>query len=451
MFASSAKTAFESIFFGLLHTFSEKEVCKTEKLSFLLDSLSKIIWGPALLVLVLGAGAFLTAATGFFPIRKAGAVIRNTLGRIFKSKSAFAATATALGATVGTGNIIGVASAIALGGPGAVFWMWVGAFFGMMLKFAEAALAVKYRGGAMKYIEKAFGGKFFAAVWCICCVLASFGGGNMVQSNAAGAVFYKFFGISPLAIGMILAVLTALVLFGGAKTVIRTSSYLVPFMAAIYVAGCFGVLFICREGLLSALESIFASAFEPISIGGGISGILVSEALRVGIAKGTFTHEAGMGSASLAHAESGEKNPLLQGCWGIVEVFIDTIFVCTLTALVILSSGGKFTENSAADAFSAIFGMGGRIFLCVSMFLFALAAIIGWAFYGEKALENITKSKISTNLYRFFFCSAIIFGSAAKLPLIWSITDIFNGLMVFPNLAAIILLSPEVIKITKGK
>ncbi|MBR2640142.1 MAG: sodium:alanine symporter family protein [Oscillospiraceae bacterium] len=406
-----------------------------------------MIWGPALLFLVLGTGFYLTAASGFFPVFKSGFVFKNTFGKIFKNKKAFSAAATAIGATVGTGNIIGVSAAISVGGAGAVFWMWAGAFFGMMLKFAEAALAVKYKGGAMVYIEKAFGGKFFAVLWCFCCVLASFGGGNMIQTNAAGSVFKESFGIPPAFIGILIAVLTGFVLFCGAKTVLKTSSVLVPAMALIYVLGCFSVLFIFRENVFPALKSIFESAFEPFSLGGGILGIITSKALRTGISKGTFTHEAGMGSASLAHCESGESSPLVQGCWGIIEVFIDTIFVCSLTALVILSSG----FSSAESAFCSCFGSFGDVFLSVSMFLFALAAVIGWAFYGEKALGHVTKSKTAVVVYRILFCSAAVIGSFLELPLIWNITDIFNGLMIFPNLMAIILLSPKIIRITKEK
>lgn len=416
----------------------------------LLDSVSKILWGPALLVLVLGTGAFFTAATGFFPLRKAGFIIKSTFGRIFENKSAFAATATALGATVGTGNIVGVAAAITAGGPGAVFWMWVGAFFGMMLKFAEAALAVKYKGGANIYIQKAFGGKSVSVLWCVCCVLASFGGGNMVQTHSAGIMFKNTFGISSAAVGAAIALLTAVVIFFGAKAVTRTSSLLVPVMAAIYVTGCFAVLFICRNSIIPAAKSIFYSAFEPTALGGGIGGLLLSDALKTGITRGTFTHEAGMGSAAFAHAESTESDPLRQGCWGIIEVFTDTIFVCTLTALVILSAGGTFSENSAAEVFGRFFGKWGDIFLCVSMFLFALAAVIGWAFYGEKALLGITKSKRIIALYRILFCFAAFCGSFAAPGFVWNFTDIFNALMMFPNLAAIIILAPEVLRITKN-
>ncbi len=411
----------------------------------MLDKISNLIWGPGLLILVLGSGALLTVITGFFPLRKIGFILKSTFGRIAQNREAFAATATALGATVGTGNIIGVAAAIALGGAGAVFWMWVGAFLGMMLKFAEAALGVKYKGGAPGYIRKAFGGKGAAAAWCGCCVLASFGGGNMVQSNAAAAAAKEAFGIPPVITGIALAVLTRFVLFRGAKAVTKTASCLVPVMAGFYVLGCGAVILLRWESIPGAFGEVFSGALSPIAAGGGAFGLLTSSALRVGITKGTFTHEAGMGSASLAHSESG-GTPLAQGCWGIIEVFTDTIFVCTLTALVILCSG----KGEVGAVFRGSFGVFGDIFLSVSMFLFALAAIIGWAFYGEKALKNITDSKFAVNFYRAIFCAAAIIGAVASLPAIWSITDIFNGIMIFPNILAILLLWKEIRDITKN-
>lgn len=404
------------------------------------------------LFIVLGTGAFFTFATGFFPLRRMGFVIKSTFGQIFRSKSAFMATATALGATVGTGNIVGVASAIAIGGAGAVFWMWVGAFLGMMLKFGEAALAIKYHGGADVYIEKAFGGKYIALLWCGCCVLASFGGGNMIQTHSAGAAFYNAFAFSPVFIGISIALLSGAVIFCGAKAVTKASSVLVPAMAFIYIIGCVVLLFICQERALSALTDIFASAFKTDAIIGGTGGIMLSKALRIGIARGTFTHEAGMGSASLAHAESDEKEPIVQGCWGIIEVFIDTIFVCTLTALVLLSSGiGSFSEDSAGIIFRQFFGKAGDVFITLSMFLFALAAVIGWAFYGEKALLYITKSRFAVGLYRILFCFAAFCGSFMSIDFIWSFTDIFNGLMIFPNIGAMIFLYRDIIRTAKNR
>lgn len=427
-----------------------------EKLELAAEKAAEFVWGPALLIFLLGSGAFFTVGSGFFPFRKIGFVLRSTVVSLFKKrdKSAFEAMATALGATVGTGNIVGVAAAIAIGGPGAVFWMWVGALLGMMLKFAEASLAVKFRkegDGALIYIEKAFGSKKAAALWAVFCVIASFGGGNMVQTNAAAAIFREAFGFSEVFIGGAIALLTAAVLFKGAKAVTKTSSFLVPLMAAFYVIGCGGLLYICRENIPGAFASIFNGAFSPISAGGGAAGLLVSSSLRTGLAKGTFTHEAGMGSASLAHAESREEDPAVQGCWGIVEVFTDTIFVCTLTALVILSSGiTKVTENSTSEVFGAYLGKIGVGFLAVSMFLFALAAVIGWAFYGEKALRFISKSKKAVIIYRALFCLCAVAGSAMSLPLVWNLSDVFNGLMVLPNLCALLALSGTVFGFTKG-
>lgn len=427
-----------------------------EKLELAAEKAAEFVWGPALLIFLLGAGAFFTVGSGFFPFRKAGFVLRSTVVSLFKKrdKSAFEAMATALGATVGTGNIVGVAAAIAIGGPGAVFWMWVGALLGMMLKFAEASLAVKFRkegDGALIYIEKAFGSKKLAALWAFFCVLASFGGGNMVQTNAAAAICREAFGLSEVLVGGAIALLTAAVLFNGAKAVTKASSYLVPLMAAFYIIGCLELLYLCRERVPEAFVSIFQGAFSPISAGGGAAGLLVSNSLRTGLAKGTFTHEAGMGSASLAHAESREENPTIQGCWGIVEVFTDTILVCTLTALVILSSGiTKVTENSTSEIFGAYLGKIGVGFLAVSMFLFALAAVIGWAFYGEKALGFLAKSKKTVILYRALFCLCAVAGSAMSLPLVWNLSDVFNGLMVLPNLCALLALSGTVFGFTKG-
>lgn len=411
---------------------------------------SEIVWSPFLLIIVLGVGIWLAFRTKFYQARKFGKVLKD----VFKSKDGFGAMATALGATVGTGNIVGVAAAIALGGAGAVFWIWVGAFFGMMLKFAEASLSVRYRdkdcGGAPKYIEKVFVGRRIAVFWSLCCVASSFGTGNMVQSGAAAVMAEKAFDIPALIIGIVLAAITGSVLFFGAKGVTKTSTVLVTIMSVFYILGSFFLLFKFRNNLPAALASIFKSAFEPLAAGGGIIGFLTAESLKVGITRGTFTNEAGMGSASLAHSESEETEPSVQGSFGIIEVFLDTIVVCTLTALVILSSGiTAFTEESTTEAFSLGFGNFGEKFLGISMFLFALAAMIGWAFYAEKALGYITKSKTAVLIYRAAFCVMAVVGSITELPTLWNISDTFNGLMIFPNVIAILLLSKEVIEFTK--
>lgn len=411
---------------------------------------AELVWGPGLLLLVLLSGAFFTAASGFFPLRKIRFIAKSTFGSLKNKSGGFAAMATALGATAGTGNIVGVASAVAVGGAGAVFWMWAGALLGMMLKFGEAALAVKYPGGAMGYIEHAFGGRRASLFWCGCCVLASFGTGNMVQTNAAAGICKSSFGAPPLVVGAAIAVLAAAVLFRGARAVTKTASVLVPLMAALYIIGCTALLFICRQRLPAAVASIFSEAFTPSAAGGGAAGLLTSKALQIGIARGTFTNEAGMGSASLAHAES-SGTPAEQGCWGIVEVFLDTVVCCTLTALAILSAGlGAVDESAAEAAFSKYFGGAGSAFLASSMFFFAIAAVIGWAFYGEKALGYITASKKALIFYRVLFCVCAAAGAVLSLPAVWNLSDIFNGLMIFPNVAALLVLKSEILSTAKG-
>lgn len=410
---------------------------------------AELVWGPGLLLLVLLSGAFFTAASGFFPLRKIRFIAKSTFGSLKNKSGGFAAMATALGATAGTGNIVGVASAVAVGGAGAVFWMWVGALLGMMLKFAEAALAVRHGGGAMKYIEHAFGGRRASLFWCGCCVLASFGTGNMVQTNAAAGICRDAFGVPPLAVGALIGALAAAVLFRGARAVTKTASVLVPLMAALYIIGCTALLFICRQRLPAAVASIFSEAFTPSAAGGGAAGLLTSKALQIGIARGTFTNEAGMGSASIAHAES-SGTPAEQGCWGIVEVFLDTVVCCTLTALAILSAGlGAADESAAEAAFSKYFGGAGSAFLASSMFFFALAAVMGWAFYGEKALGYITKSKKALIFYRTLFCVCAAAGAVLSLPAVWNLSDIFNGLMIFPNVAALLVLKSEILSTVK--
>lgn len=410
---------------------------------------AELVWGPGLLLLVLLSGAFFTAASGFFPLQKICFIAKSTFGSLKNKSGGFAAMATALGATAGTGNIVGVASAVAVGGAGAVFWMWAGALLGMMLKFAEAALAVRHGGGAMKYIEHAFGGRRASLFWCGCCVLASFGTGNMVQTNAAAGICRDAFGVPPLEVGALIGALAAAVLFRGARAVTKTASVLVPLMAALYIIGCTALLFICRQRLPAAVASIFSEAFTPSAAGGGAAGLLTSKALQIGIARGTFTNEAGMGSASLAHAES-SGTPAEQGCWGIVEVFLDTVVCCTLTALAILSAGlGAVDESAAEAAFSKYFGGAGSAFLASSMFFFAFAAVMGWAFYGEKALGYITKSKKALIFYRTLFCVCAAAGAVLSLPAVWNLSDIFNGLMIFPNVAALLVLKSEILSTVK--
>ncbi len=423
-------------------------------------------WGPGLLVFLLGAGAYFTVGSGFFPIRRARFVWRATLGGMFKNEhgtgrgvSPFAAMSTALGATVGTGNVVGVTAAIAAGGPGAVFWMWMGAALGMMTKFAEAVLAVRYRvpdehgwrGGPMYYIEKGLGMRPLAAVYAALCMAASFGMGNMVQTNSAAAAAKAAMNVPTWATGALIAALAAAVLFAGANSVTRAACALVPFMALGYTAGCIWVLVSHGEALPGAVAAIFDGAFSFKAAAGGLFGT----AVRAGISRGVFSNEAGVGSAAIAHAATSETDPARQGCWGILEVFIDTIVVCTMTALALLVLGADFSSAGGAElaalAFAGAFGKAGGWFMAAALFLFALATVIGWAYYGEAALRYLTGGKEAVlTVYRILYVAAAAFGAGAALPLVWNLSDIMNALMAFPNLAALLFLSPEVFKAAKS-
>jgi AGCS family alanine or glycine:cation symporter len=420
---------------------------------------ASLVWGPGLLLVLLGTGLWFTLGSGFFPIRRAGGIFRAVIRSLLRKRhgpgpTPFEAMSTALGATVGTGNIAGVSAAILMGGPGAVFWMWAGAFLGMMTKFAEAALAVAhhergeegFRGGAMYYIKKGLKMPVLASAWCVLCIGASFGGGCMAQSGSAAESCLAVLSIPRPAAGLLLAVLTAAALFRRGGGVEKVSGVLVPVMAVLYIAGSAAALAVFRERLGAALGMIFEEAFSFRSAAGGFTGLLTADAVRVGLARGTFTNEAGLGSASIAHGASSEREPGIQGCWGILEVFVDTIVVCTLTALVLLAGGC----DTAAEAFTGCFGAGGGVFLAGSTFLFALAAMIGWAYYGESALYFLTKRKSALYIYRILFCAAGVLGSCLEFGAALGISDIFDGLMAFPNCAALIFLSKEVFASVRG-
>ncbi|HXK77573.1 MAG TPA: amino acid carrier protein [Oscillospiraceae bacterium] len=417
-----------------------------------------LVWGPGLLVVLLGTGLWFTAVSGFFPLRRMGGIFRAVIHSLFRKREGpgptpFEAMSTALGATVGTGNIAGVSAAILTGGPGAVFWMWIGAFLGMMTKFAEAALAVAYhergeegfRGGAMYYIKKGLKMPILASAWCVLCIGASFGGGCMAQSGAAAENCLAVLSIPRPAAGLLIAVLTAAAIFRKGGSVEKISGVLVPVMAVLYITGSAAALAVFRERLGEAALLIFEDAFSFRSAAGGFAGLLTAKVVRVGLARGTFTNEAGLGSASIAHGASSEREPGIQGCWGIFEVFLDTIVVCTLTALVLLASGC----DTAAEAFSGCFGAAGGIFLAASTFLFALAAMIGWAYYGESALSFLTKRKSALYGYRILFCAAGVLGSCIEFTAALGISDMFDGLMAFPNCAALIVLSGKVFSAVK--
>jgi len=439
-------------------------------MDFIMDfnsAVNSFVWGPPMLFLLVGTGVYLTIGTKFFSILKLGYVLRNTLLKIFSKDQAgegeitpFQAVATALAATVGTGNIAGVATAIALGGPGAVFWMWVSAVFGMTTKFGEVVLSINYRektqdgrfvGGPMYYIANGLNMKWLATVFAVFGALAAFGIGNMVQSNSVAASLQESFNISPLVTGLVLAVLTALVILGGIKRIGSVTEKLVPGMAAIYILGAVFIIFMNGSHIPEAFGLIFGNAFTGTAAVGGFAGSTLAMAVRFGVARGVFSNEAGLGSAPIAHAASTTDHPVRQGLWGVFEVFMDTIVICTLTALAILVSGLWNTGVTGAALTTQAFDeaiLGGGYIVSIGIMLFAFSTILGWSYYGERCAEYLFGVKAIVP-YRIIWIPFVVIGAIGGLEFIWDLADTMNGLMAIPNLVGILLLSGTVIRLTK--
>lgn len=452
------------------------------------SAINGFVWGIPMLVLLVGTGILMTVLTKFFQLSHIGHWFKNTIGGIFHDKhitkhtekedqsiSQFQSLCTALAATIGTGNIVGVSSALIAGGPGAIFWMWIVAFFGMMTNYSENVLGIYYRrknernewcGGAMYYLKDGLGsykgfkqiGAVLAVLFSIFCVMASFGIGNMSQINSISGNMKSAFNIPTYVTGIALLLLAALVIVGGLKRIASVTEKLVPFMAIIYVVGSLIIFFMNIDQCGAIFSAIFKGAFGLRAVGGGIVGSGVKMALTWGMKRGVFSNEAGLGSSVMVHSSSNVKEPVRQGMWGIFEVFADTIVVCTLTAFVVLSSGlvdlntGKVLSSSegsalVGEAFSKVFGTLGPAFIAVAILLFAFSTVLGWSHYGTKAFEYLFGSK-ATIIYRVIFIVFIVFGATMKLQLAWDLSDTFNGLMAIPNLIGVLTLSPVVVKIT---
>lgn len=445
------------------------------KIMELIEKLNdNIIWGLPMVVLMVGTGIFLFFVTRGVVFRRFGTVMKYTLCTLFKKKQGndrdegeitpFQAVCTALAATVGTGNIVGVALAIATGGPGAVFWMWVSALVGMVVKYCEVTLSVAYRstndkgeivGGPMYYIKKGLGMKRLAVLFAVFGALASFGIGATVQANSLSAGINASFNISTRAIGIIVAVLAGMVFIGGIKRIANVTEVLVPFMAMFYIVGALVVLAFNITDIPSAFVSIFRSAFTGTAATGGFLGATVMYSCRVGMAKGVFTHEAGMGSAPIAHASASTDHPARQGLWGAFEVFFDSIVMCTVTALVILTSELWHADplmnegTMSSQAFNQAFS-GGEYIVTIGLALFAFATIIAWHYYGAKCVEYIFKgNKTAKTLYQTAYVVLVYVGCVAKIDTVWELADLFNGLMAFPNLIALTALSPVIYRLTR--
>ncbi|MDR2686969.1 MAG: amino acid carrier protein, partial [Oscillospiraceae bacterium] len=433
----------------------------------LLGGLGGILWGPPMLAVFLLTGAYLTVRSGAFPFRRLGLWVRVTFGSLFKKQAAAAgsitqrqALASALAACLGTGNIVGVATALTLGGPGAVFWMWVSAALGMMTCCAENILGVKYRwrtetggwmGGPMAYLERGLHSKGLAKAYAALLALASFGIGNMTQANAiAEAAKHSFAlripgALAGTIVGVVLAGLTGLVIFGGLGRIARVTEKVVPAMAGAFLLASAAVLVKNYRALPGALGLIARGAFSPPSAAGGLAGFGVAKAMRYGVARGVFSNEAGLGSSAVVHAAADVPRPAVQGLWGISEVFIDTLLMCTVTALVFLCTGawrGHEGVAMAGAAFANTFGRWGERFVSLSIALFAFATLTGWSFYGEQGARYLLGEK-SVKPYRAAYLACAVAGCAMKLETVWAAADVLNGLMAVPNLIGVAVLSGQ--------
>ena len=474
-----------------------------EIITLINDKINGFVWVTIGLWLLIGTGIIMSCVTGFFQVTHIGHWMKKTIGSVFNkashnkkekgSVSQFQALCTALAATIGTGNIAGVAAAIVIGGPGAVFWMWVAAFFGMMTNFSENILGIYFRrknkhgewsGGAMYYLQDGLGdknrpkalqiiGKILAIAFAICAFLASFGIGNMGQINkivinVQSAFFSKvdvapLFGVIPFVpfvIGLVLMILGALIIVGGLKRIAAVAEKVVPFMAILYIVGSLIIIFVHYDSIVPAFLSIFKFALGAKAIAGGTIGAMLKSAVTQGCKRGVFSNEAGLGSSVMVHSNSDVKEPVKQGLWGIFEVFADTFVVCSITALVVLTSGfidlttGHFIEtpgvsdaNLVAKAFGGVFGPAGEYFIALAIFLFAFTTVLGWSHYGSKAVEYLIDEK-AVIAFRIIFVFFMIVGALATSSLAWDISDTFNGMMMIPNLIGVLSIAPLVHRLT---
>lgn len=445
--------------------------------------LNGFIWGPGMLVMFLTVGILFTVRTGFFQFTHIRLWMGRTIVALFRNRnvrktddehaiSQFQSFCTALAATLGTGNITGVATAIIAGGPGAIFWMWVSALLGMMTNFAENILGIRYRrknskgewtGGAMLYIEKGLHCPWLAAAFAFLCILASLGMGNMTQANSMAVGLKEAFSVPPVLTGVLSMAAVGLVLLGGVKRLAKVTEKVVPFMAVFYLAGGIFVLAVHWRNIPQAFSTILTEAFQLRSVGGGVLGYGMRQAMKMGIARGIFSNEAGLGSSVMAHIASDVKEPVVQGMWGIFEVFADTVVVCTITALVILTSGVYDKAQCLSNIVNGIENIdgttltglafetaipGGSKFMAAAIVLFAFATIVGWSYFGVQAVTYLLGERY-IRFYKLLYILVILPGCVTAPGFIWELADTMNGCMAIPNLIAITLLSGEVTAATR--
>ena len=436
-------------------------------LSQIVSEINSFVWGPVMLVLILGTGLYLTIGLAAMPIRKIGygfkMLFQGRKGLGEGDISPFNALMTSLSATVGTGNIVGVATAVGIGGPGALFWMWCTALVGMATKYAEAVLAVQYRetdergkkvGGPMYYIRNGLGKNWawLAVAFAIFGMLAGFGIGNTVQANSVADALGSAFAVPEAISGFVMAVLVGLVLLGGIQRIGNVAGKLVPLMAAIYLLVTLIILAINITAIPDALALIVKSAFSPVAAGGGFAGATIMLAIRMGVARGVFSNEAGLGSAPIAHAAAETDSPVRQGTVAMLGTFIDTLIICTLTGLVLIITGawnsGEQGAALTASAFNSALPYGDKV-MSVCLSLFAFTTILGWSYYGERCAEFLMGVRAIVP-FRFLWVAAVFVGAGQELGVIWGIADTLNGMMAIPNLIGLLLLSPVVFRLSKA-
>ncbi len=444
-----------------------------EQITNMIKTVDGIVWGPVMLVLLIGAGVFLTIKTGFLQFRRFGYMLKNTVLGLFSKHqhekdssgvSPFQAVATAMAGTIGTGSIAGLATAVVSGGPGAIFWMWVSALLGMVTKYSEIVLSLKFReknekgewvGGPMYYIKNGLGIRWLAALFAIFAMIACLGTGNATQSNSIAVALNSTLGITPWITGVVLTVIAAAVILGGMRRIASVNEKLVPFMAVFFVLCAIVALVINVRAIPAAFALIFKEAFNFKAAFGGAAGYGITVAMQFGFSRGVFSNEAGLGSAPMAHAASSTKDPVKQGLWGMFEVFFTTIIICTLSGLVILTTGlwsGAGLDGAALSiaSFDKILPGVGKYGITLATVLFALSTLLGWAYYGEVSIGYLTnKSKTAILIYRIVYVAVAFIGTVSSLDTIWTFSSAMNGLMAIPNLIGLIGLSKVVASVTQ--
>lgn len=439
-----------------------------EKLWRLNEALNSLVWGKGMILFLLCTGAFLFLRTRCLPMTHAGLICRKTLGSLFSHKTktdgitSFQAVSTALAGTLGVGSVIGVATALAVGGEGALFWMWVSAFFGMMTKYAEVVLAIHYRqkqedgsylGGPMTTLEYGCHMKLLGVLFALLCIFASFGIGNVTPANTITMTIRSYVAISPFWIGIGTAIIVGLVISGSAKRIMKVNEIAIPIISILYVIACVYLIILHGNEVLPALQRVLQDAFTFQAGVGGVGGFMITKAIHYGISRGVFSNEAGMGSSPISHAAVEDVTPVEQGFWGIFEVFFDTIVVCTLAALVLLTSGlldqGLDGVALSVACFEQGFGKLGGMLFAASIVAFAIPSILGWYYYARECIRYLFTWKWMLRIYQVIFIVLLVIGSTMDLHYVWEIADTLNGLMSIPNLISLVILQSVVVKLTK--